>query len=341
MDSSRIDRRDVGLTETPYKLLPDGSPSNLSINRLQLTGASCATGSEVYSGALFRDRVMRCYPDGVDGARAYESVMKSLEGSRELWNAGFSEVVEVLARDCFRIFYLLKTQPSEFVAANRLSSGDASFWKGCRFVAVYGAFLVGEIGAYFERRVNELLAESGLESLVVETTKTTITPSLLGRLRAVDARPPIFTYDFGSTRAKHGVLTSEGATFKELDPTLMPTSAFESSDALDATIRRMIVADVEEWSPNATTPTTVSLCLSNNAVNERLHARGRYGILLKTSSDYRAWLAEKLSETLGRRVEVRLSNDADAVAVLYSDRAPYAAALTLGTAFGIGYSRAR
>jgi len=147
----------------------------------------------------------------------------------------------------------------------------------------------------------------------------------------------VFLYDFGATRIKRGFIKPSDKKLMELEPIYIPAFEFEESRLLHERMIRIIANDIYQYAHIEQECIEVSICISNNIMHGELHIRGRYGILKELGINYQLFFQSRLKRELNRNIHVHMMNDAEAVARLYTQYAPEAVVLTLGTAIGIGY----
>ncbi len=82
----------------------------------------------------------------------------------------------------------------------------------------------------------------------------------------------------------------------------------------------------------------VIISIANYAVGNKLYRdRGGYAKLFNISEDYGNLLAHEISSELHREINVRLVHDGTAIGLYFSD-VPQSICLSLGTAFGVGFT---
>lgn len=329
-----------------YKILPDGSHSKLSLNELCMDHLpwinNCGNwegekGREIYSGELLKRQVENSFQIRFHTETEYIAYMKNLINTQNNWNSQFTYILSKLALGFSSMFYLLVKQPDYFIEINCLEEADCTFWKNCKIIIMCANFLQGAIGHFMENKINEYLIEAGLRKLRIKCCNFEVTPSLIGCYKVADCQNQIFVYDFGSTRIKRGFTTPNNTKIRELEPIYIPRHDFEKSSLLYKRMIQTIVNDIYKYAPKEQKYIEVSLCMANNIMHGEINTRGRYGILKEFGKNYQLFFQNQLEQELNKKVPVHMMNDAEAVANLYTQYAPEAVVLTLGTGIGIGY----
>lgn len=332
---------------TDYKILPDGSPSRLSINSLYMVGLPTMfgmeqwngkQGKEIYSKEVLKQQIEKCFHVKFKIEEAYIAYVNRLLDTTSAWNGAFVCWLSELALGLFSILYLLKKQPIEFVGKNNMREQDCVFWKSCNMVVLCAVFLRGQVGQFITKEINEYVLKTGLQPIRVMCAGSDVTPSLMGCCRAAAMHSQVFTYDFGSTRVKRGFTFRGESALRELDAIYLSERDFETGETLHEKIHRIIVHDINRLALGRGRDLAVSMCLANNIMYGEILDRGRYGVLKTLGGSYRLFLQDALQRILHRELPVYMMNDAEAVAILYAHFAPMAAVFTFGTAIGVGYA---
>ncbi len=343
-------------TQQYLKYLPNGAPSALSLNYFVVStvvsegkthGYRKKRGKDFYSLERLREETEKAFGD-YDGERDGDVIgflnRKREEGAGACARA--YRVVELAAEGLAQLFFTLRTGAPESRRKNHLTDADWAFWKNCSYVFFVGRLAEGALGQRLEAHMMQCLTEWGASDISVRCAsyRQVRTPSLLGCARAYgDAREGVYVFDFGNTAFKRGRAVSgpDGYDVDELSAVIhRDYGVMEDTPATAEQIHRdmmdVILQTIKSYGEDQETY-EISLCIANNIIEDRLMDRGYYRSLRFLSPCYGNYLQQKLAEETGKRVSLKMWNDAGAVAGLFSEWAPRAAVVTLGTYMGIAY----
>lgn len=338
------------------KYLPDGAPSALSLNnyvvcsvasRGELHGYVKKRGRDLYSLEVLRAETKKAFAD-YDSEKDGDVVgflNRKTEGSARERETAY-RVVELAAEGLAQLFYALCTGAPESRKKNCLTEADWAFWKNCSHVFLIGRLAEGNMGQRLEACIMKCLAKWGASGIQIRCVSypQVKTLSLLGCARAYGSvQDSVYVFDLGNTAFKRGraFLGPDGYVVDEQPAVIhrdygIMEDTFATAERIHRDIMDVILQTIESYGEDRMM-FAVSLCIANNIMKDKLMDRGNYRSLRFLSPFYGSYLQQKLEEETGKRVTLRLWNDAGAVAELFSEWAPRAAVVTLGTYMGIAY----
>lgn len=341
--------------DKPIKRLPNGAPSALSMNSFLITGIEKEDplsrwngkhGTDVYSGAkidaLLADILLRHTVHTKDPINSILQ-QESIDAQR------IRLCLSYIAGGLSCIFYLLNTNHPTCRQANCLNEYDWEFWSKAKRVFLVGRLVEGQAGAYIESEITRQLVRLGTQTLRVSCFENSVTPSLIGCASSSYPLEPIFVFDFGASMAKSGIAHNgrNGYQIEELSQQKTPqiknaTHSKEDAELLHRYILNVILSTVEKQAYQKPIRTiSVSMCIANNIFDGKISDRGFFAPLRRLAPSYFQYLKNDLEHCFHCPVALSIQNDAEAVTHLFTEYAPYAAAITLGTAMGIAYPKAK
>ncbi|MBR3987815.1 MAG: hypothetical protein IKK10_00740 [Clostridia bacterium] len=156
--------------------------------------------------------------------------------------------------------------------------------------------------------------------------------------------------DFGQTNLKRCIIKKKNGDISEFTKLLTKPSMHMVLDTSDSPENCGRAIELHRYLANVVADTckealkTGGLCdkviisIANYTVDNKLYRdRGGYAKLFNISEDYGALLSHEVSSILHRQVDVRLVHDGTAIGLYFSD-IPQSICLSLGTAFGVGFT---
>ena len=339
-----------------YKYLPGRKPSLLSLNDYvlhdsiaggQVYGYANKKGKEIYSTEVlikkteesFEEYDHKSFPDVIMYLR--QKVSGSPEELRRV-----KEILDQTAAGLAAVFCSLYTGGEESRQANHLTEHDWEFWKTCSRIFLVGKLAQGKLGQFLEEGIKEHLQLLGMNHFSVQCfdNPKVNTISLLGCTQiGLADKESVYVFDFGNTAVKCGRahLTPDGYEIKE-QPAMIHQDYRQMSDTIETAkeIHNQIVLAVLktiQWHQEDCSAYEVSLCMANNLIDNEIADRGSYRSLRLLAPCYGEYLQKYLEQETGKKFEVHIMNDAQAVANLFREWSPKAAVVTLGTHLGIAY----
>lgn len=156
--------------------------------------------------------------------------------------------------------------------------------------------------------------------------------------------------DFGQTNLKRCIikkkngeisdftkLATKPSIHMELDTSDSPENCARAIE-LHRYLKNVVADTCREASTMGPLCDEVVISIANYTVDNKLYRdRGGYAKLFNISEDYGAFLSHDISSELHRQVNVRLVHDGTAIGLYFSD-IPDSVCLSLGTAFGVGFT---
>ncbi len=347
-------------TKQYLKYLPGGAPSALSLNYYVvcsgaaeggLHGYRKKRGKDLYSLETLRDETAKVFDDydSEKDRNVIGYLNRKTEGSAGEREKAY-RVVELAAEGLAQLFCALRTGAPESRRKNCLTEDDWAFWKSCSHVFLVGNLAEGALGRRLEAHIMKCLTEWGMPGFKIRCASfpEVKTPSLLGCARASGSVPgSVYVFDLGNTAFKRGraFLGTDGYVVDERSAVIhrdygRMEDTLKTAEQIHRDIMHVILQTIRESGEDGEMY-AVSLCIANNILEKKLMDRGNYRSLRFLSPCYESYLQRKLAEETGKRVTLRMCNDAGAVAELFSEWAPRAAVVTLGTYMGIAYPEMR
>lgn len=157
-------------------------------------------------------------------------------------------------------------------------------------------------------------------------------------------------FDFGHTNLKRCIVSKGVGQIKEFTPLESVKSQYvhlklgegedkwETALLLHKYLVKTIVDTYKEYADRYDFSNEILISIANyNAGGQLNPVRGGYAKLTELSNDYAKLLTEDLSGMLHHRIKVRLVHDGTANALYFSE-IENAACISLGTAFGVGFT---
>jgi hypothetical protein len=276
---------------------------------------------------------------------------------------------EALARDFGRSlgYLLLALRRGDECNRQARADWDESYWAwwaGIRRVWLGGGISSGRLGPHLVRHAATVLVENGGADVAVGLSEYPAILPLVGAARSVPVAgrggsqiksQSALICDFGSTRVKRAYAvydTTDALSGLHLLPSLpAPRLPLRQPDAPTLDEAERIagqMADIlartwREVSPQvaALAPALVASLAAYVRDGSPLPRQGGlYASLHPLAEPAERWIARRLSEVIGRRLDVALLHDGTAAARVYAGE-ERTAVIMLGTALGIGFAPPR
>lgn len=156
--------------------------------------------------------------------------------------------------------------------------------------------------------------------------------------------------DFGQTNLKRTLIKKKNGDISEFTKLTTKPSIHMELDTSDSPENCARAIELHRYLANIVADTCkkalntdmfhdqIIISIANYTVNNRLcRDRGGYAKLYNLSEEYGALLSHDVSSILHRQVDVRLVHDGTAIGLYFSD-VPDSICLSLGTAFGVGFT---
>ncbi len=156
--------------------------------------------------------------------------------------------------------------------------------------------------------------------------------------------------DFGQTNLKRCIIKKKNGDISEFTKLATKPSMHMELDTSDSPENCARAIELHRYLTNVVAETCkeafnsgrfcekVIISIANYTVDNKLYRdRGGYAKLFNISEEYGSLLSNDVSSRLHRQVEVRLLHDGTAIGLYFSD-IPQSICLSLGTAFGVGFT---
>lgn len=156
--------------------------------------------------------------------------------------------------------------------------------------------------------------------------------------------------DFGQTNLKRCIIKKKNGDISEIIKLPTKPSMHMELDTSDSTENCARAIELHRYLTNVAADTCkealasgvlhdkVIISIANYTVGNKLYRdRGGYAKLFNISEEYGSLLSHDLSSNLHRQIDVRLLHDGTAIGLYFSD-VPDSVCLSLGTAFGVGFT---
>ncbi|MDR0898036.1 MAG: hypothetical protein LBN04_09290 [Oscillospiraceae bacterium] len=341
-------------TQRPYKHLPDGSPSYLSLNDLKVFGLPAMLpydgylGKQIYShrtiSEVLCNILLPVQPD-LQPEAAFSTLHRLVNDG--LHNKPVELAIAEVAQRILAVPLALHRLDAQLIRENScFSTADIAFWRQCKSVYCFGVLAQGQLGIRINNHIEAMLHCLGNDPFRVQLVAVPITPSLLGIAKHIESmgKRQGLLFDFGHSRIKRGMLCAGEGRASAMEMASIPTPNAPTDGQADPNwLHNMIMQTLlgaydEAVHVYGTYAAEAHIAIANNIWNGQIANRGFYGALSAlNATDYGSYLAETMTNHTGMQWRIALYNDADAVALLI--RRSDAAVITLGTNLGIAYPR--
>lgn len=240
--------------------------------------------------------------------------------------------------------------------ANRDAREDWSdehweYWAGLDTIIFVGGLASSMLGRKFKEQIHFIFDTANEKPYNIMLFDNGTYVGVMGcaqQLMKDDTTSLVF--DFGHTNLKRCIVSKGIGQIKEFTPLESVKSLYvhsklsegedkwETALLLHKYLVKTIVDTYKEYSDRYDLSDEILISIANyNAGGELNSERGGYAKLTELSNDYAKLLIEDLSAMLHKRVKVRLVHDGTANA-LYFTEVENAACISLGTAFGVGFT---
>lgn len=156
--------------------------------------------------------------------------------------------------------------------------------------------------------------------------------------------------DFGQTNLKRCIVRKKNGDIAEFQKLVTKPSMHMELDTSDSPENCARAIELHRYLANVVADTCKEALLSGNlcdkviisianyVVDNKLYRdRGGYAKLFNISEEYGALISHEVSSILHRQIDVRLVHDGTAIGLYFAD-IPQSICLSLGTAFGVGFT---
>ncbi len=266
------------------------------------------------------------------------------------------ETAEKIAQDFGRRFgfILLTLQRGDAVNRQARPEWEAAHWEhwaGIRYVWLGGGLVSGNLGGRMATYAQAVLHENEVADYTVRVSPYTASLPLVGAARHLPADAGRgLVFDFGGTRIKRGCVELDTGILtgmQRLESVQTPWSHLtaEDSDSVEnaqALIDGMaaVIADTYRSliGKGEGIAGMIPVSLAAYVQNGRPLSKqgGAYTRANLVTDNLERELGQRLSETLGRAIQIKLLHDGSAAAAVYAGERR-TAVIMIGTALGIGF----
>ncbi|MBR3867452.1 MAG: hypothetical protein IKM54_06640 [Butyricicoccus sp.] len=262
---------------------------------------------------------------------------------------GAHRCVDAIAQDITRVLLTLKGV-TPYPYAN-WSPAHWAHWQSIDRIYLAGGMLGTPLGAALLAAVQRALAAHSLQTPELKLADHPPIISIIGAARyAARFCDSALLFDLGHTNIKCGSLRRAADGYEIHSYPIIPSREMQwdysersAAEILDEHICDVITALYLQVISEGREPgDTISISIANYVSADRLAVRGGYAKLSLIAEDYRSYLANVLSERLGRNLHIHLIHDgtAGAYAVQTADW-QREAFLGMGTSLSVGFGDAR
>lgn len=224
-----------------------------------------------------------------------------------------------------------------------------SYWANLDTVIFVGGLASSMLGRKFKERIQTVFDMANVKPYNIMLFDNATYVGVMGCASLLKTNSTSLVFDFGHTNLKCCVVTKGENEIREFTPLDSVKSKFvdhikEGEDAWETALKlhKHLVKTVVEAYRHSCDKFDLSdeiiISIANYNAGGALNAeRGGYAKLTELSNDYAKLLIEDLSGALHKRVKVRLVHDGTATA-LYFTSVENAVCISLGTAFGVGFT---
>ncbi|MBR2715529.1 MAG: hypothetical protein IKB73_04910 [Ruminococcus sp.] len=239
---------------------------------------------------------------------------------------------------------------------NRKSRSDWSdehwdYWAQLDTVIFVGGLASSMLGRHFKERIQhifDIAAEKPYNIMLFDNG--TFVGAMGCALRMMEDNSTSLVMDFGHTNLKRCIAKKASGEIREftalesVESKYVHTKLNEGEDIWNTALllhKHLVKTIVDTYRKNYekyNLNNKIIISIANyNAAGELCSERGGYAKLTELGNDYAKILTEDLSGALHKRVEVKLIHDGTANALYFSE-IENSACISLGTAFGVGFT---
>lgn len=225
------------------------------------------------------------------------------------------------------------------------------YWAGLKTVILTGGLSGGLLGRRLKEQILYVFDMAGEKPYDIMLFDNGSHIGTMGCAKLLpDSCDCTAVLDFGQTNLKRSLikkkngeisefikLSTKPSVRMELDNSFSPENC-ERAMELHHYLTNVVADTCKEAMLTGSFYEKVIISIANYTVGNKIYrGRGGYAKLYNLSEDYGSLLSHELSSSLHRQVEVRLVHDGTAIGLYFSD-VPKSVCLSLGTAFGVGFT---
>lgn len=223
------------------------------------------------------------------------------------------------------------------------------YWANLKTVIFVGGLASSMLGRRFKECIQHIFDIARVKPYDIMLFDNATYVGVMGCARLMKDNSTSLVFDFGHTNLKRCVITkgvSEIRQFHALDSVKSKfvdrvgenEDAWENALKLHKHLVKTIIDTYKATYDKYVLGEDIIISIANYNAGGKLNSiRGGYAKLTELGSDYAKILSEDLSSMLHKRVSVRLVHDGTANALYFSE-IENAVCVSLGTAFGVGFT---
>lgn len=225
------------------------------------------------------------------------------------------------------------------------------YWAQLDTVIFVGGLASSMLGRQFKERIQFVFDIAGAKPYnIMLFDNGTFVGAMGCAQRLMQDNTTSLVFDFGHTNLKRCIISKGVGQIREftaldsLKSRYVHSKPFEGEDMWDTALKlhkylvKTIVDTYKKHEDKYNLSDEILISIANyNAGGELNAVRGGYAKLTELSTDYAKLLVEDISGLLHKRVKIRLVHDGSANALYFSE-VENAACISLGTAFGVGFT---
>lgn len=238
-------------------------------------------------------------------------------------------------------------RPSELSIRNRTNwtSAHWEYWRTIQHVYLVGGLTSPTLTAIFLQQIHQEFEHKNISDVIVTFIPDSQNMGTRGLATQV-THGEYLLFDFGQTNIKRShLLKKHEKTIYHTDLSACPAKHLfyktvseedikPTAVQLDDYIIDVLIQTVKETDFQGD---HMYLSIANYVSNGAIYsARGGYGKLAYLTPNYQNHLQHRISQQLGRPIDVRLFHDTSAMGLLF-DTEEHCAVISLGTAFGVAF----
>lgn len=224
------------------------------------------------------------------------------------------------------------------------------YWANLDTVIFVGGLASSMLGRKFKERIQHIFDMAGEKPYnIMLFDNGTYVGEMGCAMKLMKDNTTSLVFDFGHTNLKRSVVTKGVSEIREFTPLDSVKSKYvervrKNEDAWEEALKlhkylvKTIVDTYKSCVKSSLLSSDIIISIANyNAAGALNSEHGGYAKLTELSNDYAKLLTEDLSSMLHRRVSVRLVHDGTANALYFSE-IENSVCISLGTAFGVGFT---
>ena len=227
------------------------------------------------------------------------------------------------------------------------------YWQQLEQIILAGGLCNGALGSRFKYYIEQVFKETNTAKYKIEIAKQASLTSFIGAARRVSKEcQKALVFDFGQSLIKRGLVDFKNGRLEKIyqlsslkakhtKPYWDYANEKEVKKAAEQ-LKEYIIAVIDKtWSEvkaKGFNPcNTISMSIANDLIDGKFVGVG-YGKLKHIDDDFKSLAKQRLSNLIGKKIELLFVHDGTAASDAFAGR-KNSAILTLGTAIGVGFPR--